>query len=132
MRLLGLLVALLILLIGLTGVVAPEFLLSISQQFVSAKGIYLAAALRIGMGIVLVLAAPKSRAPLLLRVLGGIVFLAGVASIWIGAERAQLILDWAVAQGSGFIRVWAILPLVLGAVVTYALARSKESDAVRE
>ena len=123
------LVALLIVLIGLTGVFAPNRLTMISQYFMTPVGIYVAAALRIGIGVVLVRAAPSSRAPRILRILGVIAVLAGVATLFLGVERAQAVLEWWSAQGPGFIRLWAGLPLVLGGFIAYAILGQADSDA---
>ena len=121
MRLLGLLVALLMALIGLTGVFAPDRLMTISQYSVTPVWIYLAAALRIGIGLVLARVAPVSRAPKTLRIFGVIAVIAGVTTL----------LEWWSAQGPAFIRLWAGLPLVLGGFIAYAILRPGDSDAPR-
>ena len=130
-RLLGLLVALLIALIGLTGVFVPNCLMTISQYSVTPVGIYVAAALRIGIGVVLVQVAPSSRAPRILRILGVIAVLAGVATLFLGVERAQAVLEWSSAQGPAFMRLWAGLPLALGGFIAYAILGQADSDAPR-
>src|SRR5436309_2028973 len=107
MRLLGLLVALFIALVGLTGVCAPDRLMALAPYFVTPVGIYVAAALRISIGLLLARVAPISRAPKTLRILGVIAVLGGVATLFLGTERAQTILEWWSAQGPVFIRVGA-------------------------
>jgi hypothetical protein len=121
MRLLGLLVALFIALIGLTGVFAPDCLMTIGRHSVTPVGIYIVAALRIGIGLLLARVAPVSRAPKTLRILGVIAVLGGVATLFLGAERAQAILEWWSAQGPVFIRLGPGLALVLGGFIAYAL-----------
>lgn len=122
MRLLGLLVALFIALIGLTGIFSPDRLMTIAQYTATPVGIYVAAALRIGIGLVLARVAPVSRAPKALCILGAAAVMAGVTTLFLGTERAQIILEWWSAQGSAFIRLWALLPLVLGGFIAYAVA----------
>lgn len=131
MRLLGLLVALFLALIGLTGILAPDGLMTIGQYSVTPVGIYVAAALRIGIGLVLALVAPVSRAPKTLRIVGVIAVLAGVATLFLGAEHGQAILDWWSAQGPACIRLVAGLPLVLGGFIAYAILRQGDSEALR-
>ena len=131
MRLVGLLVALFIVLVGLTGILAPDCVMTIGRHSVTPVGIYLAAALRIGIGLVLEKLAPVSRAPKALRVLGVIAVLGGVATLFLGTERAQAILEWWSAQGPACIRLWAVLPLVLGGFIAYAILRQGDSDARR-
>jgi hypothetical protein len=130
-KLLGLLVALFIALIGLTGIFAPNRLMTISQSSVTPVGIYVAAALRIGIGLVLVRVAPSSRAPKVLFAFGVIAVIAGLVTLFLGIERAQVLLEWWSAQGPGFIRLWAGLPLVLGGFIAYAILRQGESDPPR-
>jgi hypothetical protein len=121
MRLLGLLVALFMALIGLTGVFSPDCLMTIGRHSVTPLGIYIVAALRIGIGLVLARVAPVSRAPTTLRILGVIAVIGGVATLFLGAERAQVILEWWPAQGPVFIRLGAGIALVLGGFIAYAL-----------
>lgn len=121
MRLLGFLVALFIALIGVTGVVAPECLMMIGRHSVTPVGLCIVAALRISIGLVLACVAPVSRAPTTLRILGVIAVIAGVATLFIGAERAQAILEWWSGQGPVFLRLGAGVALVLGSFIAYAL-----------
>lgn len=127
MRLLGLLVALFIALIGLTGVVAPDRLMAIAQYTVTPVGIYVAAALRIGIGLLLARVARFSRAPKTLRILGVIAVIGGVATLFLGTERAQAILEWSSAQGDAFVRLGAGLALVLGGFIAYAVAPGRRA-----
>jgi hypothetical protein len=121
MRALGFLVALFMGLVGLTGVVFPDYLIAIGRNSVTPLGIYLVAALRISIGLVLAYVAPVSRAPKALRILGVIAVLGGVATLFLGAERAQAILEWCTAQGSVCIRLGAGVALVLGSFIAHAL-----------
>ena len=50
-------------------------------------GLYAIAVLRVAIGLLFVLAAPSSRAPRTLRVLGLIVIVAGLATPWFGVAR---------------------------------------------
>jgi hypothetical protein len=121
MRLVGLLAAFFIVLVGLTGMLAPDCLMTIGRHSVTPVGIYLVAALRIGIGLVLAKVAPVSRAPKALRVLGVIAVLGGVATLFLGTERAQAILEWWSAHGPLFIRMGAGIALVLGGFIAYTL-----------
>jgi hypothetical protein len=121
MRLLGLIVALFIALIGLTGVFAPDRLMTLGPYFVTPVGLYVAAALRIGIGLVLTRVAPISRAPKALRIFGVIAIIAGVTTLFVGTERAQAILEWSTREPV-FMRLGAGLALVVGGFIAYALA----------
>jgi hypothetical protein len=121
MRLLGFLVAFLLAVIGLTGVIAPDCLMMIGRHSVTPVGLCIVAALRISIGLVLARAAPISRAPTTLRILGVIAVIAGVATLLVGAERAQAILEWWFGQGPVFLRLSAGVALVLSGFIAYSL-----------
>lgn len=118
----GLFVAFFIALLGLTGVIAPGCLITIGQYFATPFGLWLAAILRIGIGLVLTRVAPVSRAPKTLRILGILAIAAGVATLFLGAQRAQAILAWWSNLGPAYIRLWAGLALALGVFLAYAVA----------
>lgn len=124
MRLLGFLVAFLLAVIGLTGVIAPDCIMMIGRHSVTPVGLCIVAALRISIGLVLALVAPISRAPTTLRILGIIAVLAGVATLLVGAERAQAILEWWFGQGPVFLRLSAGIALVLSSFIAYSLIPS--------
>ena len=122
MQLLALLVALLISLVGLTGVVSPETLAALGRHALTPTGLLIVAAVRILIGIILMLAAPISRAPRTLRVLGIIAIIAGVATPFIGIETSRRVMDWWLAQGYVHLRLHAGIAVVLGGLLAYAVA----------
>jgi hypothetical protein len=79
-------------LMGVWVAVFPEQLLSIAD-WESREGLYIAAAMRIVTGIVLIAAAPASRFPTGLRIFGAVVLLAGLGllalptDLWVGLIR---------------------------------------------
>ena len=126
MRAVGLIVAALVSLIGLTGIAAPNWLMTISPYSLTPLGIFLAAALRIVIGLVLVAVAPKSRAPAFLRIVGIIALIAGVITLFLRIEQAQAVVAWSQAHGLSFIRLWATIPFALGAFIFYAILRGPQ------
>jgi len=78
-------------------------------------------ALRVGIGIVLMLVAPVSRVPKTLRTLGAIVLVAGLATPIFGVDRARAVLDWEATQGTALIRLGAVLAVLAGAFVAFAV-----------
>jgi hypothetical protein len=107
---------------GVVGIVSPARLLEIVGKFQTPRGIYAATAIRLVLGVALFLAAPGSRAPALLEILGIVIMVAGLITPVFGLERFRRILDWWSAQGSGFIRAWALCAVAFGAYLVYALA----------
>src|SRR5258708_38727372 len=104
MRARALVVAAFIMLVGVAGLLAPDSLLTLARYAVTPVGLYAVAAVRVGIGLVLILAAPISRAPRTLRVFGAVALVAGLTTPLLGADRARAILDWQLTQGTGLIR----------------------------
>ena len=121
-NLVALLVGLFILAMGVLGIVAPDGLLTAVRSLLTPGGLYLVAALRVVFGVVLLLAAPSSRAPTVLRLLGMITFIAGLITPLFGIERARAIFEWWFARGPAFMRLWTALAVAFGAFVVYAVA----------
>ncbi len=121
MRSIALFVGLLILALGFIGIVAPGVPLALGQRLLTPVGLYLAGALRVLIGLVLLGAASASRMPRTLRVCGILAVAAGIATPIFGVERAHAIMTWWMAQGSVIVRLWAMLALAFGGVITYAV-----------
>ena len=122
MRSLALLVAVFVMVAGMTGVVAPESLLTIGRNVVTPRGLYAIAVLRVGIGLVMMLAAPISRSPKTLRVLGAVAIVAGITTPLFGVERTRAIVDWEAAQGTALLRVLGALVVALGGFIAFAVA----------
>ena len=120
MKTVALLVALVVAAVGFTGVVAPDLLLTIGRHLVTPAGMYVIGAMRVAVGILLLITAQSSRAPRALRVIGAIVIVAGLVTPWFGAERASAILDWE-SQRSLYLRVEAALLVGLGVWLAFVI-----------
>jgi hypothetical protein len=127
MRMLASIIGVLIVLIGVVGVFFPDALISAGQYFVTPTGIYIAATLRIGIGLVLILAASASRLPKTLRVVGAIILVAGLVTPLVGADRARATLDWWVMQGSAITRVLAGIGIAIGAFTIFAFTTRRRT-----
>ena len=107
---------------GIAGLVAPESFLRLIQWVQTPPNIYFAAVVRVAFGIVLIFAAPRSRTPLALRILGGLIALGGLLTPFLGIRLADVILGWW-SQGPGIVRAWAAGALAIGFFIVYATAR---------
>jgi len=125
MRSLALLVALFIMVVGLTGILTPDSLLKVGRYVVTPLGLYAVAVLRVFIGLVLLLVARRSRAPRVLGAVGGVVLVAGLATPLFGVERARAVLDWEATHGRELIRVGAGLALALGGFIAVAVAAGR-------
>ena len=121
MRLLALLIALLIMVAGLTGILAPDRLLALRQYVVTPVGLWVITALRVGIGLVLIQVARISRAPRTLRALGAVVIVAGLATPFFGVERSRAVLDRAATQGRALMLVEGCVALALGVFLAFAV-----------
>ncbi len=116
----ALIVGSLILAQGVVGLLQPWLFLRAIAAIQTPPVIYVAAAVRIAIGIVLVLGASESRLPRLLKGFGILVTIGGLLTPLLGVRFSRVVLGWWSAGGSSVIRGWAVAALVLGAFVTYA------------
>jgi hypothetical protein len=108
---------------GAVGVLAPSGLVWIAQHAVTPIAFYVVATVRVALGLVLISAAPASRAPKALRILGYVIVIVGITTALTGLleiGRARAIIEWWLQQGSGVVRLTGVLVLALGAFVAYA------------
>jgi hypothetical protein len=108
--------------LGAIGIVSPERLLGIVREFQSHAGLYAAAILRVVLGVALFVAAPTSRSPEVVRIVGIISFISGFFTPLFGLGRFRRILHWWSTRPPTFQRAWAAFALALGLFLAYAVA----------
>lgn len=109
--------------VGIAGLLSPDVLVWIARRFDTSASWLLLAAVRISVGALLITAAPLTRFPRGLRVLGAVIvvvaivtLLAGVA----GVEQASGAIDAWLAMGMTVVRLTALPVLALGGFIAYA------------
>ena len=122
MRMLGLVIGAFVILASAISFAAPDLRLSLERLVITPAGLYAIAALRIAIGLVFVLAAPASRAPRTLPVLGLIVIIAGLTTLWFGVVRARAVLNWLASAGPLLMRLDACVGMALGGFLVYAFS----------
>jgi hypothetical protein len=120
-KLLAMSLGVLLTVVGVLLVAAPSDVLEFGRSILSPSVLYIAAAIRIIFGGVLLWVAPVSRAPTVLRVLGAVFVVAGVATPFVGVKLSRVVFDWMLAQGPLFTRAWASAAIVLGVLIVYAV-----------
>lgn len=115
-------VAVLVIAVGVVGLIAPRLLVTIVAPTVTPTGLYVAAAIRLGIGAILFGAANASRSPALLRVFGTLAVLAGLITLFLGTDRARAALDGWSGQGTALVRLTGVAALAFGALLTFLLA----------
>lgn len=103
---------------GAIGIVSPDTMLQIGRPF---ETLYGSTAVHLILGGALVLAAPRSRAPRALLVVGLGSFVTGLLELFLGVPLGRAGHDWSVAQGDAFLRICAVFILALGSGFTFLL-----------
>lgn len=122
MLVIALLIGLLIAVQCIVGLLAPQLFAGLVSAMQGAPLIHVAALIRFAFGAVLFIAAPASRSPVGLRLVGAAIALGGFLTPFVGAQFASVVLGWWSEGGAPVVRAWAAAGLGLGAFIVYAAA----------
>ncbi len=111
----------LIAVVGTVGTIVPAWLIAPATALHGPIGLALASALRLLLGTALFVAAPQSRAPLAFRVLGAVIFAAGVLTPLMGVARFTALLDWWAGLDPWLARTWSACAAALGTSIAYGI-----------
>jgi hypothetical protein len=115
-------VALFTIAVGIFGLISPEGGSAVRRiYFATSAGLYAAGAVRCAMGLIVFLAAPASRAPKTLRVLGAVMCLQALVAAILGPDRARAILEFEILQGNASLRAGAAVAAICGSFMAFAL-----------
>jgi hypothetical protein len=119
----ALLVAVVTIVVGIVGLVSPDSVTTVRRlYFATPAGLYAAGAVRVAMGLVLILSASASRAPKTLRALGAVMCLQGLAATILGPDRARAVLEFEAIQRTALLRVGAAVALGVGGFIAFAVS----------
>jgi len=121
MRYLVWLIALFVGVVGIAGLLVPDRVMSARLIAATQSGLLAIAVLRSAIGIVLIMVAPRSRAPKTLQVFGALLLLAGMVTPLFGVARSKAVLDWEAAQGPMLVRGWAIVAVALSGALAFVM-----------
>jgi NAD/NADP transhydrogenase beta subunit len=108
-------------LVGSIGVVRPTGLVRfVETMWQSPTGFRLAIALRLVLGVVLIVAAPDCRFPQVIRILGIFSLVAAAATAALGHKRLRSFVQWWVGRPLGFVRCWSLVAVAFGCILVYA------------
>ena len=128
MRIALLLVALLTIVISVLGIVSPDTVTTARRAyFATPVLLYSAAAVRVAMGLVVILGAPPSRAPKTLRALGAVMCMQGLAAAFFGPERARAILEWETLHPA-LLRAGAVVAGLTGCFFVFAVTPARRPE----
>ena len=119
MRLLGLAIGALVILVSALSLAVPDLRLLLERTVLTPTGLYVIAGARIAIGLVFVVAAPVSRAPRTIRVLGLIVIVAGLLTPWFGVARSRAVVDWVTRAGPWSMRFAGVVGMAIGGFLVY-------------
>ena len=132
MRFAALLVAVFTIVVGIAGLVSPDSVTTVRRlYFATPVSLYSAAAVRVGMGLVLILSAPASRTPKTLRALGAVVCMQGFTAALLGPDHARAVLEWETMQGTALLRVGAAIALAAGSFIAFAVTGHRPKSGAR-
>src|SRR5262249_16823823 len=126
---LALVIGVLLIIQGLLGILAPDAFVRVVRLFQSPPMVYVAAVLRIAIGLVLLCAVTGSRLPMFLRIFGVLVVIGGVLTPFVGVQFAHAILAFYSSRGPVLVRLFALVSLALGFLTTYAVSPTRRQNA---
>ena len=116
--------------IGIVGLVSPDTLLTARQYLGTPVGHYAGGAVRLAMGVSLILCAPVARTPKTLRILGAVLCLQGLASVVSSVDLARTVMQ-AEAPHTSLLRVGALIALASGAFIAFTVTGRLRLDRSR-
>ena len=130
MRIAALLLAIFTIVASIAGIVSPDTMMTLRRSYYTPDGLYVASAVRIAMGLVLIMAASNSRWPRILRAFGAVMCLQGISANLLGPERARAILEWE-GTHTALLRAGATVALISGCFIAFAVT-TKPSEEQRK
>ena len=107
--------------LGAIAVFWPDTFIGVGRSLATPSGLLLAAAIRVVFGAALLMAAPGSRAPSLLRLFGALIVIAGLSTPLFGVELASHVLAMASENGA-WLRMGGTIAIALGGSFVWALS----------
>jgi hypothetical protein len=114
------LVGLALIFVGILGIVNPQRLADTVRAWPVRGRFLTVVGVRLVIGITFIFAAPATRFPTVILVLGVVAVVAAVALILVGSKRVDALVEWWFRQPAGFTRGWSMLAVLLGVGLVYA------------
>ncbi len=110
----------LITLIGLIGIVVPRYFIEVIGNWKSESRFIAAVGIRMVMGVICLLAAPASRMPVVVQVIGIIAIVAAASALLVGRERLDRLIDWWLERPPIIVRMSAAFAAGFGILMVFA------------
>lgn len=106
---------------GVRTMVDPLGLERLSERFLTERGFGVAVVLRLVVGAIMWFSAAASRTPRALKVLGGLVFVSGIALAAIGLGRLQAIVAWGAGLEPNVLRADGLATALFGLFIIWSV-----------
>jgi len=92
----------------------------IAAFFVVGSRIYVAATIRIALGLIFILAAGNCRKTTIITIIGLLMLISGISIFALGIEKARAIIQWMQGRSDLFVRFSTLILFALGCLSIYA------------
>jgi hypothetical protein len=106
---------------GVLMIVSPARANDLTRLFADKTGLWVTTAIRAILGLGLLAAAGDSKAPALLRILGGLILIVAIAMPLLGLDRHRRMIDWWLAQDRKIQIICGAAAFILGLVLIYVI-----------
>ena len=110
----------LITLIGLVGIVVPRYFIEVIGNWEAESRFIAAVGIRMVMGVICLSAAPASRMPVVVQVIGIIAIAAAAVALLVGLERLNRLIDWWLGRPPIVVRMSAAFAAGFGILLVFA------------
>lgn len=106
--------------LGLAALVEPRFLRAALERFLARDALYVASGVRVLAGLVLIVGAHTTRAPIFVALFGLGLASAGMTIPLMGEERIERFSVWWLTRSNASLRLWGLVTGALGAGVIWS------------
>jgi ABC-type xylose transport system permease subunit len=111
--------------LGVLGLVLSSYLENVIRLIQEPTLLYVAAGIRLVLGSALIVVANESRAPGVLKILGGLLVFSGITIPILGVEHIGELVNFFLDLGPLFLRIWGAVALLLGGSLIFAITPEK-------
>ena len=112
---------------GVFAIASPGAVVAFADSVLTSSGLWVIAAIRVALGIVLLLAAPGARMPRVVRAVGIIIVVAGLVTPLFGLERTRAVMAWEVSWGPKALRAIGLVIVALSGMLIYITNPSRRT-----
>lgn len=110
-------IGIIIVVIAVAYLIKPSIVNAILEFFKKGNRLYIAVPIRLGLGILFLLAARECKYPWVIGGFGVLVLISGILVLVLGPKRLRPMLEWCQKKPELFFRVMSLVVLGLGVVI---------------